>query len=98
MFRSSFNRANLNYSVRPKAESWDELVSLLERHRDQPSIIYCFSRQETEDLARRLNRAGFSAAPYHAGLDSVTRRRAQDDFIRDKGARRSWRRLRSGWG
>ena len=84
VFRSSFNRANLSYSVRPKAEFWDELVSLLEKHRDQPSIVYCFSRQETEDLARRLNRAGFSAAPYHAGLDSETRRRAQDDFIRDK--------------
>ena len=84
VFRSSFNRANLSYSVRPKADSWDELASLLEKHRDQPSIVYCFSRQETEDLARRLNGAGFSAAPYHAGLDSETRRRAQDDFIRDK--------------
>ncbi len=84
VFRSSFNRANLSYSVRPKADSWDGLVSLLEKHRDQPSIIYCFSRQETEELAGRLNRMGFSAAPYHAGLDAGTRRRAQDDFIRDK--------------
>ena len=84
VFRSSFNRANLSYSVRPKADSWDGLVSLLEKHRGQPSIIYCFSRQETEELAGRLNRMGFSAAPYHAGLDAGTRRRAQDDFIRDK--------------
>ena len=84
VFRSSFNRANLSYSVRPKADSWDGLVSLLKKHRDQPSIIYCFSRQETEELAGRLNSMGFSAAPYHAGLDAGTRRRAQDDFIRDK--------------
>ena len=84
VFRSSFNRTNLSYVVRPKGNSWDELVSLLEKHRDQPSIIYCFSRQETEDLARRLSGSGFSATPYHAGLDSATRRRAQDDFIRDR--------------
>lgn len=84
VFRSSFNRANLTYSVRPKADCWRELVSLLEKRRDQASIIYCFSRQETEDVAARLNKAGFSAATYHAGLDAGARRRAQDDFIRDR--------------
>ena len=84
VFRSSFNRPNLRYSVRPKADSWDELISLLEKHRGQPGIVYCFSRQETEDMASRLSGSGFSAAPYHAGLDPATRRRAQDDFIRDK--------------
>ena len=84
VFRSSFNRPNLSYTVRPKADSWDELVSLLEKHRGQPSIIYCFSRQETEELSRRLRESGFSSVPYHAGLDTGTRRRAQDDFIRDR--------------
>ena len=84
VFRSSFNRSNLTYSVKPKADSWDELGSSLEKHQGQPTIIYCFSRQETEDLARRLNGTGFSAAPYHAGLDPATRRRTQDDFIRDR--------------
>lgn len=84
VFRSSFNRPNLSYTVRPKADSWNEIVSLLEKHRGQPSIIYCFSRRETEDLSRRLRESGFSAVPYHAGLAAGTRRQAQDDFIRDR--------------
>ena len=84
VFLSSFNRANLSYSVRPKTDSWGELISLLEKHRDESVIIYCFSRQETEDLARQLNGQGFSALPYHAGLTPELRRRTQDDFIRDR--------------
>ncbi len=84
VFQSSFNRSNLSYSVRPKADSWTELIALLERYRGRSAIIYCFSRQETEDLARRLDAQGFDARPYHAGLDPETRRKAQDDFIRDR--------------
>ena len=84
VFLSSFNRANLNYSVRPKTDSWGELISLLEKHRDQSVIIYCFSRKKTEDLARQLKGQGFSALPYHAGLTPELRRQTQDDFIRDK--------------
>ena len=84
VFLSSFNRANLNYSVRPKTDSWGELISLLEKHRDQSVIIYCFSRKETEDLARQLKGQGFSALPYHAGLSPELRRQTQDDFIRDR--------------
>ena len=84
VFVSSFNRANLSYSVLPKGDSWSLLLSLLERHRNQSAIIYCFSRQETEDLAEDLNARGFSARPYHAGLEGETRRRTQEDFIRDR--------------
>ena len=84
VFLSSFNRANLSYAVRPKTDSWNGLVSLLEKHRDRSAIIYCFSRQETEDLAHRLNNQGFSALAYHAGLPAETRRQTQDDFIRDR--------------
>ena len=69
VFLSSFNRANLSYSVQPKASSWGQLMSLLEQRLSQSIIIYCFSRQETEDLARDLNARGLSARPYHAGLD-----------------------------
>ena len=69
VFLSSFNRANISYSVQPKASSWGQLISLLQQRRSQSIIIYCFSRQETEDLARDLNARGLSARPYHAGLD-----------------------------
>ena len=84
VFLSSFNRANLSYSVQPKASSWGHLTSLLDQRRSQSVIIYCFSRQETEDLARDLNVRGLSARPYHAGLDPEVRRRTQEDFIRDR--------------
>ena len=84
VFLSSFDRANLSYSVQPKASSWGQLMSLLEQRRSQSTIIYCFSRQETEDLARDLNVRGLSARPYHAGLDPEVRRRTQEDFIRDR--------------
>ena len=84
VFLSSFNRANLSYSVQPKASSWGHLTSLLDQRRSQSVIIYCFSRQETEDLARDLNALGLSARPYHAGLGPEVRRRTQEDFIRDQ--------------
>ena len=84
VFLSSFNRPNLSYSVQPKDNSWGKLTSLLEARRSQSTIIYCFSRQETEDLAAGLNARGFSARPYHAGLNSDTRRQNQEDFVRDR--------------
>ena len=84
VFLSSFNRANLSYSVRPKSGSLEALMSLLHRRVNQSAIIYCFSRRETEELAEDLNARGLSARPYHAGLDGETRRRTQEDFIRDR--------------
>ena len=84
VFLSSFNRANLSYSVYPKSDSLALLMSLLQERRGQSAIIYCFSRRETEDLADDLNRRGFQARPYHAGLDSETRRQNQEDFVRDR--------------
>ncbi len=84
VFLSSFNRANLSYSVHPKGNSWGLLMSLLQQRRDQSAIIYCFSRRETEELAEDLNSRGLSARPYHAGLDPEVRRRTQEDFIRDR--------------
>ena len=84
VFLSSFNRENLNYSVRPKRDAFGELVSLVRGRRDQSTIVYCYSRRETEELASDLNAQGLRALPYHAGLDVETRRRAQEDFIHDR--------------
>ncbi len=84
VFLSSFNRDNLSYSVQPKDNARGLLISLLQQKRNQSTIIYCFSRQETEDMAADLNARGFVARPYHAGLDSETRRRTQEDFVRDR--------------
>ena len=84
VFLSSFNRSNLSYSVQPKSDSWRLLLTLLRKRPNQSTIIYCFSRRDTEDLAEDLNQQGLPARPYHAGLDGETRRRTQEDFIRDR--------------
>ena len=84
VFLSSFNRANLSYSVQPKSSSWVLSTAMLRRLGGQSAIIYCFSRKETEDLAEDLNRQGLAARPYHAGLDAETRRRTQEDFAQDR--------------
>ncbi|MBT4125343.1 MAG: DNA helicase RecQ [Chloroflexi bacterium] len=83
-FVSSFNRPNLAYSVRPKQRAFDSLVGLLNKHKNESAIIYCFSRKETENLAYDLAQQGFSAAPYHAGLETSLRRETQERFIKDE--------------
>ena len=84
VFLSSFNRANLTYAVQTKEGYWAKLLSLLNAHKGESTIIYCFSRRETEELAEDLNERGLSARPYHAGLEPEVRRRNQEDFIRDR--------------
>ena len=84
VFLSSFNRTNLSYSVHAKSDSLALLMSLLQKWKGQSAIIYCLSRRETEDIADGLNKRGFQARPYHAGLDAETRRRNQEDFVRDR--------------
>ena len=83
-FIASFNRANLNYEVRPKRNAFDAVCELLRKHRDESAIVYCFSRKDTEDLAAQLRNAGFDALPYHAGLEDDVRRHTQERFIRDQ--------------
>ena len=84
VFLSSFNRANLTYSVQTKEGYWHKLLSLLQAHKGESTIIYAFSRRETEELAEDLKARGLQARPYHAGLDPAVRRQTQEDFIRDR--------------
>jgi len=84
LFISSFNRPNLHYHIQPKRRTFDKLIKLLEKYKDKPTIIYCFSRKESEALATDLNEEGFSALPYHAGLDDLVRKRTQEKFIHDE--------------
>ena len=83
-FVASFNRANLTYTVRPKRRrAIDALADLLQKHRGESCIVYCFSRKTTEDVAASLAVMGLSARPYHAGLDPALRSETQEQFIRD---------------
>lgn len=85
VFCSSFNRPNLTYEVRPKRQAFPQLVALLEERRGASAVIYCVSRKDTERLAEGLQKEGFSAAAYHAGLASEIRARVQERFLRDDG-------------
>jgi len=84
IFTSSFNRENLSYEVLPKKESFGTILALIELHRQESVIIYCFSRKDTENLAKKLRDEGHNAGTYHAGLTADKRRDNQDKFIRDE--------------
>ena len=81
---ASFNRPNIFLEVRPKRDSYVQIVSFLKEHLEDSGIIYCFSRKQVDQLADLLSNDGFSVLPYHAGLDDSTRERNQTAFIRDK--------------
>jgi len=79
---ASFNRPNLFYRVRVKDKtSFRELLALAKG--GGAGIVYCLSRRRVDELAAKLHAEGIRAAPYHAGLDAITRRDTQDAFIRD---------------
>jgi ATP-dependent DNA helicase RecQ len=82
-FIASFNRENLLIEVTPKQDPLSQTLELIQRFPDQAGIIYCFSRQGVDDLARTLQARGISALPYHAGLSDQDRRQNQEMFVRD---------------
>lgn len=84
VFISSFNRANIRYSVEDKVDHFNKLTEFLSARKDETGIIYCLSRANTEEYAEKLVAAGFNAEAYHAGLDSKTRMERQEKFSRDE--------------
>jgi ATP-dependent DNA helicase RecQ len=84
VFISSFNRANIRYVVEPKEDPFRKLLEFLDRHKDESGIIYCLSRKSTESLAADLRLRGFSALPYHAGMEREQRAKNQEKFLRDE--------------
>ena len=84
-FKSSFNRPNLYYEVRPKTKDVDkDIIKFIKQHPGKSGIIYCLSRKKVEELAAILRANDIKAQAYHAGLDSVTRSQTQDDFLMEK--------------
>ena len=84
-FKSSFNRPNLYYEVRPKTSDIDkQIVKFIMQNSGKSGIIYCLSRKKVEELAAVLCANNIKAAPYHAGLDSATRSQTQDDFLMER--------------
>lgn len=84
-FRSSFNRPNLYYEVRPKTKDVDkQIITFIRQNEGKSGIIYCLSRKKVEELSAVLRANDIKAAPYHAGLDSATRSQTQDDFLMER--------------
>jgi ATP-dependent DNA helicase RecQ len=87
VFVSSFNRENLYYEVRPKLskkQCTKEIVQFIKSKDSQSGIVYVQSRKSTEEIAEVLRLNGINASPYHAGLDSKTRNKVQDDFLMEE--------------
>lgn len=83
IFKTSFNRANLYYEVRPKQNAKKQLIKFVSQNKGKSGIVYCLSRKKVEEIAELLNVNGFKALPYHAGLDSDIRMKNQDAFLNE---------------
>ena len=82
VFKSSFNRPNLYYEVRPKTKNVDkDIIKFIKSHEGKPGIIYCLSRKKVEELTETLIVNNIKALPYHAGMDSAQRSANQDAFL-----------------
>lgn len=85
VFKSSFNRENLYYEVRPKTNNIDkDIIKYIKNNEGKSGIIYCLSRKKVEELAEMLQINGIKALAYHAGMDSSTRSENQDAFLLEK--------------
>ena len=85
VYKSSFNRANLYYEVRPKTTNVDkDIIKYIRSQAGKSGIIYCLSRKKVEELSETLSMNGISCLPYHAGMDSAMRSQNQDSFLMEK--------------
>lgn len=85
VFKSSFNRPNLYYEVRPKTKDIDkDIIKFIKNNPDKSGIIYCLSRKRVEELSETLRINDIRVLPYHAGMDSATRSDNQDAFLQEK--------------
>jgi ATP-dependent DNA helicase RecQ len=81
LFKSSFNRPNLFYDIRPKRDVIKEIIRYIKYNSGKSGIIYCLSRKKVEEVAESLNLNGIKALPYHAGLEPKVRADTQDKFL-----------------
>lgn len=83
LFKSSFNRTNLYYEVRPKKDAKKQLIKFVKGFKGASGIIYCLSRKKVEEIAEFLKVNDIKAAPYHAGMDAKVRMKNQDNFLNE---------------
>ncbi len=85
VFKASFNRPNLYYEVRPKTDQVEiDIIKFIKSNKNKSGIVYCLSRKKVEELTQTLQVNDIKAIPYHAGLDTKTRVKNQDDFLKEE--------------
>ena len=84
VFKSSFNRDNLYYEIRPKREVEKQIIKYIKGRMGESGIVYCLSRKKVEEIAKLLQINGINALPYHAGLEGSVRGRHQDMFLMEE--------------
>ena len=84
VFKSSFNRPNLYYEIRPQGDVDRDIIRFIKQNEGKSGIIYCLSRKKVEELTELLVANGIRALAYHAGMDAATRAANQDDFLMER--------------
>ncbi len=84
VFKSSFNRPNLYYEIRPKHNVDRDIIRFIKQNEGKSGIIYCLSRKKVEELTELLQANSIKARAYHAGMDAATRAANQDDFLMER--------------
>ena len=84
VFKSSFNRPNLYYEIRPKHNVDHDIIRFIKQNEGKSGIVYCLSRKKVEELTELLVANGIRARAYHAGMDAATRAANQDDFLMER--------------
>jgi ATP-dependent DNA helicase RecQ len=84
IYKSSFNRPNLYYEIRPKTEASKQIIKYIKNNSGKSGIVYCLSRKKVEEMTELLQVNGIRALPYHAGMDAVTRSTNQDKFLMEE--------------
>ena len=84
MLIGSFDRPNLVYKVRRRANIMKQVCAVLDRHKGESGIIYCIRRKDVDAMCARLAAKGYNVAPYHAGMTDEDRKKNQDSFITEK--------------
>lgn len=84
LFENSFDRPEIHYAAKPRTDEVAQLLEFVAQHPAESGIVYCLSRKRTQEMADHLQKAGYRATCYHAGLSNEERQKRQDQFIRDE--------------
>jgi len=79
-----FDRKNLTYRILPRTNVTNQLIQIIEKHKNEAGIIYCIRRKDVDDLTNLLTKRGISCLAYHAGMSNAERSANQESFMSEK--------------